>query len=64
MQLVKKIAVVMTLLVVVGGFVGCKEKGSAEKAGQKVDETMEKAGEKMDETMEKAAEKAKELTDK
>ncbi|HTO53856.1 MAG TPA: hypothetical protein VMR50_10755 [Myxococcota bacterium] len=50
---------------------GCPEKGAAQKAGEKIDETvdklthpnegpMEKAGRKMDETYEKAKEAVKE----
>ncbi len=67
MEFLKKAAVVLILSLFVAAFVGCKEKGPAEKAGEKIDETMkkagselDKAGEKIGETVEEAGDKAKE----
>lgn len=63
----RRIALALALGALALGGTGCPEKGSAEKAGEKVDETldklahpnegpMEKAGRKMDEAGEKAKE--------
>ncbi len=60
MQLFKKLVFILALSVMVGGFVGCKEKGPAEKAGEKIDESMEKAGE----AMEEAGDKVEDAMDK
>ena len=68
MKLLKKTMLVVAISIFVLGISGCKEKGPAEKAGEKLDQTMEKAtekaGEKLDQTMEKAAEKADDSMDK
>jgi hyperosmotically inducible protein len=39
------------------GFAGCEQKGTAEKAGEKVDQAIEKVGEKMEEAKEAIATK-------
>lgn len=44
MELFKKAILIVAISVFVMGISGCKEKGTAEKAGEKIDETMEKAG--------------------
>lgn len=64
MKFLKHAMVVLTISILVLGVSGCKKKGEAEKAGEKIDETMEKAADKMDETMEKAADKADDLLGK
>jgi len=45
MKMWKKVIMIVAVSIFVMGISGCKEKGPAEKAGEKVDETMEKAGE-------------------
>jgi outer membrane lipoprotein-sorting protein len=46
MKLLKQAMVVLAISVLVLGVSGCKEKGSAEKAGEKIDQSMEKAADK------------------
>ena len=41
---------------------GCEQKGTAEKAGEKVDKAMQKAGDKIQETGKEAEKKVKEVT--
>jgi hypothetical protein len=45
MELFKKAILIAAISIFVMGISGCKEKGTAEKAGEKIDESMEKAGE-------------------
>lgn len=54
------IAAVIVLSFAVAGLVACGEKGSAERAGKKIDTTVEKVGEKVGETVEKVGEKIEE----
>ena len=55
MSIIKKMIVLIGFLAFLGiGTLGCEQKGPAEKAGEKVDETVEKAHEKMEEADEKA----------
>jgi hypothetical protein len=54
------IATAIALSFVVAGLTACGEKGSAERAGKKIDETVEKVGEKIDDTVEKVGEKVEE----
>ena len=51
MKLLKQALVVLTISVLVLGVSGCKEKGTAEKAGEKIDQSMEKAADKADELL-------------
>jgi len=51
MNLLRNLIVVLTLSLLVIGLSGCEEKGPAEKAGEKLDETMEKTGEKVNELL-------------
>jgi len=44
------IAAAIVLSFAVAGLAACGEKGSAERAGKKIDDTVEKVGEKMEET--------------
>ena len=60
MTMWKKAMMILAVSVFVMGISGCKEKGTAEKAGEKIDETMEKAADKMEE----AGEAAKDMVDK
>lgn len=46
MKLLKKAMLVVAISIFVLGISGCKEKGPAEKAGEKLDQTMEKAADK------------------
>jgi hyperosmotically inducible protein len=41
---------------------GCEQKGTAEKAGEKMDKAMQKAGDKIQETSKEAEKKVKEAT--
>ena len=54
------IAAVIVLSFAVAGLMACGEKGSAERAGRKIDSTVEKAGEKVGETVEKVGDKIEE----
>lgn len=40
------------------GFIGCEQQGPAERAGERVDESVEKAGEKVEEAGEKVQDSA------
>jgi len=51
MQLLKQTMVVLAISVLVLGVSGCKEKGAAEKAGEKIDQSMEKAADKASEVL-------------
>lgn len=51
MKVLKKVMLVVAISIFVLGISGCKEKGPAEKAGEKLDQTMEKATEKADDLM-------------
>ena len=46
MKVLKKVMLVVAISIFVLGISGCKEKGPAEKAGEKLDQTMEKAADK------------------
>ncbi len=46
MKLLKHAMVVLAISILVLGVSGCKEKGAAEKAGEKIDQSMEKAADK------------------
>ena len=46
MKSLKKAMLVVAISIFVLGISGCKEKGPAEKAGEKLDQTMEKAADK------------------
>jgi len=48
--------VVLVALFALGGVFGCEREGPAERAGEKIDETMEKAQEKTEEAVEEAGE--------
>jgi len=50
------IAAAIVLSFAVAGLSACGEKGSAERAGKKIDDTVEKVGEKVDSTVEKVGE--------
>jgi hypothetical protein len=54
------IAAAIVLSFPVTGLAVCGEKGSAERAGKKIDETVGKVGEKIDDTVEKVGEKMEE----
>lgn len=55
----KKLIVLVAVLLL-GGLNGCEKEGPAERAGEKIDNTIEQAGEKL----EKAGDKAREATQK
>lgn len=44
----KKLLIVLVLLISVISFIGCKEKGPAEKAGEKLDKAMQDVSKKAD----------------
>jgi len=46
MKFLQQALVVLAISVLVLGVSGCKEKGAAEKAGEKIDQSMEKAADK------------------
>ena len=51
MKALKQAMVILTISILVLGVSGCKEKGAAEKAGEKIDQSMEKAGDKANELL-------------
>ena len=53
MKLLKHAMVVLAISILVLGVSGCKEKGAAEKAGEKIDQSMEKAADKANELLDK-----------
>ena len=64
MSLFKKIILVFFSCMIIVSLAACKKEGPAERAGQKIDETVEKAGEKTKEAVEKAGDKIEEAGDK
>jgi hyperosmotically inducible protein len=52
MLLLKKIVMLMAAVIFVVGIFGCEEKGTAEKAGQKIDKVFEDVKDKVKETAE------------
>lgn len=53
MKALKQAMVILTISILVLGVSGCKEKGAAEKAGEKIDQSMEKAADKANEILDK-----------
>ena len=53
MKYFKSFIIILAILLFVFGVSGCKEKGPAEKAGQKLDESMEKAGDQVKDLLDK-----------
>ena len=60
----KKMLIIVFLIPFVFGFIGCESKGPAEKAGEKIDETVEKAGDKAEEAAEAVKDKAEDVKEK
>ncbi len=56
----KKLLTIIVLILFVSAFTACESKGPAEKAGEKIDETIEKTTDKADEAVEAIKEKAEE----
>jgi len=57
------IAAAIVLSLAVAGLTAC-EKGSAERAGEKIDDSVEKVGEKIGDTVEQVGEKVEDAGDK
>jgi len=53
MKALKQAMVILAISILVLGVSGCKEKGAAEKAGEKIDQSMEKAADKANELLDK-----------
>lgn len=53
MKALKQAMVILAISILVLGVSGCKEKGAAEKAGEKIDQSMEKAADKANEILDK-----------
>lgn len=66
----KKLSLLSAGLLIAAGLVACEQKGPAEKAGEKIDQTVENAKEKVEDAtkpegpMEKAGEKIDETVEK
>lgn len=52
MSILKKIILIIFSSMIIVSLAACKKEGPAERAGQKIDETVEKAGEKIKESAE------------
>jgi uncharacterized protein YjbJ (UPF0337 family) len=69
MSTLKKLSVLSVGLLLAAGLVACEQKGPAEKAGEKIDQTVEKAQEKIEDAtkpegpMEKAGKKIDETVE-
>jgi uncharacterized protein YjbJ (UPF0337 family) len=69
MSMLKKLSVLSAGLLIAAGLVACEQKGPAEKAGEKIDQTVEKAQEKIEDAtkpegpMEKAGKKIDEVVE-
>jgi len=61
---VRRIALALAIGALALGNTGCPEKGAAEKAGEKIDETVDKLTHPNEGTMEKAGRKVDEAYDK
>lgn len=64
MKTLKKILVLFCGLVFLAFFSACEEQGPAERAGEKIDETVEKTQEKMEEAGEAMEEKVEQVGEK
>lgn len=64
MSILKKIILIIFSSMIIVSLAACKKEGPAERAGQKIDETVEKAGEKIKESAEKAGDKIEEAGEK
>jgi len=60
MKLNSGIAAAIVLSFAVAGLTACEKKGPAERAGQKIDDTVKKVGEKVEEAGDKIKDAAKE----
>jgi hypothetical protein len=49
MLLLRKLVMLMTAILLVGGLFGCEKEGPAEKAGKKMDQVFEDVKDKVDE---------------
>ena len=63
MSLSHKSFFIVVLFSIFLGFAGCEQKGTAEKAGEKVDQAAEKVGEKMEEAKKAVSESAEKTGD-
>lgn len=59
MSFLKQFVFIVCLLTLLVGGIACEQEGPAERAGEKIDQTIEEAGDKLEE----AADKAEEATD-
>lgn len=59
MSTLKKLSILSVSLLIAAGLSACEQKGPAEKAGEKIDQTVEKTGKKIDETVEETKEAIK-----
>jgi uncharacterized protein YjbJ (UPF0337 family) len=69
MSTLKKLSVLSISLLIAAGLLACEQKGPAEKAGEKIDQTVEQAKEKIEDAtkpegpMEKAGKKIDEVVE-
>ncbi|MCR4347692.1 MAG: hypothetical protein NUV55_10905 [Sulfuricaulis sp.] len=69
MSTLKKLSIFSASLLIAAGISACEQKGPAEKAGEKIDQTVEKAQEKIEDAtkpegpMEKAGKKVDEVVE-
>jgi hyperosmotically inducible periplasmic protein len=61
--ILKKLLTIMILIISIFLFAACESKGSAEKAGEKIDQAVEKTTDKAKEVVEAVKEKSEEAAD-
>lgn len=64
MKRIKEIILLLCCALLLVSFVGCDQKGPAEKAGEKIDTMTEKVGDKVQNSMDTAGEKIEETGEK
>ncbi len=57
-MILKKLLLIIVLIFSICAFTACESKGPAEKAGEKIDQTMEKASDKAGDAVETVKDKA------
>lgn len=60
MERIKKIVLLFCSALLLASFIGCERKGTAEKAGEKIDKVTEKVGDKVHDTVDAVGEKIEE----
>ena len=64
MEMIKKVVLLFCSALLLVSFIGCKQKGPAEKAGEKIDKVTGKVGDKVQDAMDATGKKIEETGEK